>query len=61
MGIQSSYKSTLLNFMFNLRFAVAAERCTKGIYLSLLKIEDDYMIVLDTEGLRSPEINTNST
>ena len=33
MGLQSSGKSTMLNCMFNSKFAVAAGRCTKGIYM----------------------------
>lgn len=33
MGLQSSGKSTMLNCMYNSKFAVAAGRCTKGIYM----------------------------
>lgn len=61
LGIQSSGKSTLLNTMFGLEFSVSAGRCTRGIYMqvvpvsSLENIEADYMLVLDTEGLRAPE------
>ena len=58
MGIQSSGKSTLLNTMFGLQFAVSAGRCTKGVYLQPVKLEQklrekfniDYIFVVDTEG-----------
>jgi ABC-type lipoprotein export system ATPase subunit len=33
MGLQSSGKSTLLNTQYNLKFAVSAGRCTKGIFM----------------------------
>ncbi|XP_071948955.1 interferon-induced very large GTPase 1-like [Antedon mediterranea] len=61
LGIQSSGKSTMLNAMFGLQFAVSAGRCTKGIFAQLvpldtdLKAKCDYILVVDTEGLRSPE------
>lgn len=61
LGIQSSGKSTLLNTMFGLEFSVSAGRCTRGIYIQLVpvknfgKIQADYLLVLDTEGLRAPE------
>ena len=62
VGIQSSGKSTLLNTMFGLEFAVSAGRCTRGIYAQLLPVADqsglpfDYMLVLDSEGLRAHEL-----
>ncbi|XP_064116824.1 interferon-induced very large GTPase 1-like [Macrobrachium nipponense] len=63
LGIQSSGKSTLLNTMFGLQFAVAAGRCTRGIFAQLLPISEefcgtkyDYILVLDTEGLRAAEL-----
>ena len=67
MGIQSSGKSTLLNTMFGLQFAVSAGRCTKGVYLQPVKLEQklrdrlkvDYIFVIDTEGLKSPELSGN--
>ncbi|NEO55469.1 MAG: hypothetical protein F6K54_21785 [Okeania sp. SIO3B5] len=69
MGIQSSGKSTLLNTMFGLQFPVSAGRCTKGVYLQPVKLEEklrdklnvDYIFVIDTEGLKSPELSGNST
>ncbi|XP_071174099.1 interferon-induced very large GTPase 1-like [Mytilus edulis] len=60
LGIQSSGKSTLLNAMFGLQFAVSAGRCTRGVYAQLVKVEEDilpynYVLVIDAEGLRAPE------
>ncbi|XP_071818405.1 uncharacterized protein [Apostichopus japonicus] len=63
IGIQSSGKSTLLNSMFGVRFAVSAGRCTRGVFMQLLPIADslkeeigrDYIVVIDTEGLKAPE------
>ena len=64
LGIQSSGKSTLLNTMFGLQFAVSAGRCTKGAFMQLVKAEAgqpyDYILVLDTEGLRSAELAEDS-
>ena len=64
LGVQSSGKSTPLNTMFGLNFAVSAGRCTKGVYAQLIPVESslseeleyDYILVLDTEGLRAPEL-----
>ncbi|XP_064624089.1 interferon-induced very large GTPase 1-like [Lineus longissimus] len=63
LGIQSSGKSTLLNTMFGLRFAVSAGRCTRGVYVQLVEVDRsetglpfDYIMVVDTEGLRAPEL-----
>ena len=62
LGIQSSGKSTLLNTMFGLNFAVSAGRCTRGLYLQMIHVDKekselpfDYLLVVDTEGLRSQE------
>ncbi|KAL5248272.1 hypothetical protein ACHWQZ_G017452 [Mnemiopsis leidyi] len=59
MGTQSSGKSTLLNIMFGCRMRVSAGQCTKGVYIQLIKSEFndryDYVLILDTEGLRAPE------
>ncbi|MBN3324237.1 GVIN1 GTPase, partial [Atractosteus spatula] len=65
LGVQSSGKSTLLNTMFGLHFPVSAGRCTRGAFMQLVtvdqKIRDelqyDFVLIVDTEGLRSPEIN----
>lgn len=61
LGIQSSGKSTLLNTMFGLQFAVSAGRCTRGVFMQLVYVDDtcfpfDYILVIDTEGLRAPEL-----
>ncbi|KAJ8032449.1 Interferon-induced very large GTPase 1 [Holothuria leucospilota] len=61
VGVQGSGKSTLLNSLFGTNFPVQAGRCTKGLFCRLLRIESDfssklgfeYLLVLDTEGLRS--------
>ncbi|KAI1901273.1 hypothetical protein AGOR_G00032620 [Albula goreensis] len=64
LGLQSSGKSTLLNTMFGLQFAVSAGRCTRGAFMQLLTVDEemreqlqyDLVLVVDTEGLRSPEL-----
>lgn len=68
LGIQSSGKSTLLNSMFGVRFAASAGRCTRGVFMQLLPIENklkdilncDYLVIVDTEGLRAPEKSLQS-
>ncbi|XP_073689369.1 interferon-induced very large GTPase 1-like [Garra rufa] len=69
LGVQSSGKSTLLNAMFGLQFAVSAGRCTRGAFMQLVKVSDemktlmnfDYILVVDTEGLRGLELAGRST
>ncbi len=69
LGIQSSGKSTMLNAMFGLQFAVSAGRCTRGAFMQLLKVSKemktelkfDYILVVDTEGLRASELSGRST
>uniref|UniRef100_A0A3Q1IFQ9 VLIG-type G domain-containing protein n=1 Tax=Anabas testudineus TaxID=64144 RepID=A0A3Q1IFQ9_ANATE len=69
LGVQSSGKSTMLNAMFGLQFAVSAGRCTKGAFMQLVKVSKemttefrfDYILVVDTEGLRALELAGNST
>ncbi|XDV30941.1 hypothetical protein PO909_033763, partial [Leuciscus waleckii] len=69
LGIQSSGKSTMLNAMFGLQFAVSAGRCTRGAFMQLVKVSDemktqmkfDYILVVDTEGLRALELAERST
>ncbi|XP_029821829.1 interferon-induced very large GTPase 1-like, partial [Manacus vitellinus] len=64
LGIQSTGKSTLLNAMFGLQFNVSAGRCTRGAFMQLLPLDEqlqedvgfDYMLVVDTEGLRAIEM-----
>ncbi|XP_023287389.1 interferon-induced very large GTPase 1-like isoform X2 [Seriola lalandi dorsalis] len=68
LGIQSSGKSTMLNAMFGLQFAVSAGRCTKGAFMQLIKVSEemkrdfkfDYVLVVDTEGLRALELAGNA-
>ncbi|KAF4117896.1 hypothetical protein G5714_002449 [Onychostoma macrolepis] len=69
LGLQSSGKSTMLNAMFGLQFAVSAGRCTRGAFMQLIRVSDemktqlhfDYILVVDTEGLRAPELAGSST
>ena len=65
LGIQSSGKSTMLNTIFGLQFNVSAGRCTRGAFMQLLRLDVDlkkktkcsYVLIIDTEGLRAPELN----
>ncbi|XP_073687780.1 interferon-induced very large GTPase 1-like [Garra rufa] len=69
LGIESSGKSTMLNAMFGLQFAVSAGRCTRGAFMQLVQVSDkikaqmnfDYILVVDTEGLRALELAGRST
>ena len=69
LGTQSTGKSTLLNTMFGAEFPVSSGRCTRGIFMQLIPIEEelqnrlkyDYLVILDTEGLRAPELSINSS
>ncbi|XP_066536389.1 interferon-induced very large GTPase 1-like [Hoplias malabaricus] len=69
LGIQSSGKSTMLNAMFGLQFAVSAGRCTRGAFMQLVKVSEemkhtpnlDYILVVDTEGLRALELAGKAT
>ncbi|VDH98052.1 Hypothetical predicted protein [Mytilus galloprovincialis] len=61
LGVQSSGKSTLLNAMFGLQFAVNARRCTRGVFVQLVKVENctvpvDFIAVIATKGLRAPKL-----
>ncbi|XP_048402075.2 interferon-induced very large GTPase 1-like isoform X2 [Stegostoma tigrinum] len=66
IGVQSTGKSTLLNMMFGLQFAVSSGRCTRGAYMQFLKVTGqlknnlgcDFILVIDTEGLKAPELAT---
>ncbi|XP_065134318.1 interferon-induced very large GTPase 1-like [Paramisgurnus dabryanus] len=69
LGLQSSGKSTMLNAMFGLQFAVSAGRCTRGAFMQLIRVSEemkdqmrfDYILVVDTEGLRALESDGKST
>ncbi|OCT64662.1 hypothetical protein XELAEV_18045761mg [Xenopus laevis] len=64
LGVQSTGKSTLLNAMFGLQFPVANGRCTRGAFMSLIKVVEnfqwelgcEFILVIDTEGLKAPEL-----
>uniref|UniRef100_A0A8C5PQT3 VLIG-type G domain-containing protein n=1 Tax=Leptobrachium leishanense TaxID=445787 RepID=A0A8C5PQT3_9ANUR len=64
LGVQSTGKSTLLNTMFGLQFPVASGRCTRGAFMTLIRVEEDFIkelgcdfiLVIDTEGLKAPEL-----
>ncbi|XP_041432295.1 interferon-induced very large GTPase 1 isoform X2 [Xenopus laevis] len=64
LGVQSTGKSTLLNTMFGLQFPVASGRCTRGAFMTLIKVQNafqmelncEFILVIDTEGLKSPEL-----
>ena len=68
LGVQSSGKSTLLNSMFGVQFTVSAGRCTRGVYAQLVPAPTrqysshsfDYILVLDTEGIRALEDTPDS-
>ncbi|XP_041090681.1 interferon-induced very large GTPase 1-like [Polyodon spathula] len=68
LGIQSTGKSTLLNAMFGLQFAVSAGRCTRGAFMQLVRVKEDlrqekeldYVLVVDTEGLRTLEVGKST-
>ena len=57
IGPQSSGKSTLLNFLFGCDFATSEGRCTRGVYGTFFRFNDQFMgnfdgiFVIDTEGL----------
>ncbi|XP_044870494.1 interferon-induced very large GTPase 1-like [Mauremys mutica] len=64
LGGQSTGKSTLVNTMFGLQFAVSSGRCTRGAFMSLIKVAEnfqqelgcDFILVIDIEGLKAPEL-----
>uniref|UniRef100_A0A8C5DEF5 Interferon-induced very large GTPase 1-like n=1 Tax=Gouania willdenowi TaxID=441366 RepID=A0A8C5DEF5_GOUWI len=64
LGVQSTGKSTLLNTMFGVQFAVNSGRCTRGAFMLLIKVHEefkrvlncDFIVIIDTEGLKSPEL-----
>ena len=69
LGLQSTGKSTMLNTAFGLQFNVSAGRCTRGAFLQLLPLDEElrretecsYVLVVDTEGLRAPELDPLKT
>ena len=66
LGVQSTGKSTLLNTVFGVNFSVSAGRCTRGAFMQLLPIygsgkKRSYLLLVDTEGLRAPELDVTQT
>ena len=65
LGLQSTGKSTMLNTVFGLQFKVSAGRCTCGAFMQLLPLDEklraqtgcSYVLVVDSEGLRAPELD----
>lgn len=63
IGMQSSGKSTLLNSLFGCKFPVSAGRCTRGLFMRLLFLDEEFkakfgidaIILIDTEGMCAPE------
>ncbi|CAI2188056.1 12548_t:CDS:2, partial [Funneliformis geosporum] len=57
IGLESSGKSTLLNYLFHCGFATSASRCTKGVYMSYRTADIDRntidLLILDSEGMAS--------
>ncbi|XP_063333398.1 up-regulator of cell proliferation-like [Pelmatolapia mariae] len=61
IGAENSGKSTLLNTMFGVRFAVNAGTCTRGAFIQLISVSKDIrkelgcdcIMLIDTEGLKS--------
>ncbi|KAJ8023453.1 Interferon-induced very large GTPase 1 [Holothuria leucospilota] len=66
IGVQSSGKSTLLNSMFGVKFPVRAGRCTRGLFMQMLTVDEiyvknlglKYILLIDSEGIRSFERNS---
>ncbi|KAM9465890.1 up-regulator of cell proliferation-like isoform 1-T1 [Clarias gariepinus] len=64
LGVQSTGKSTLLNTMFGVQFAVGSGRCTRGAFMIFLPVGEDlkgdlfcdFILLIDTEGLKSPAL-----
>ncbi|KAM4023998.1 up-regulator of cell proliferation-like [Anomaloglossus baeobatrachus] len=64
LGVQSTGKSTLLNTMFGLQFPVASGRCTRGAFMTMIIVKENFqkmmgchfILVIDTEGLKAPEL-----
>ncbi|XP_061118171.1 up-regulator of cell proliferation-like [Conger conger] len=64
LGVQGTGKSTLLNTMFGVQFAVSSGRCTRGAFMLLIRVKEDfkvrlgcdYIMIIDTEGLKAPQL-----
>ncbi|CAG8814358.1 14211_t:CDS:2, partial [Racocetra persica] len=57
IGLESSGKSTLLNYLFQCGFSTSAGRCIKGAYMSyrhtLYKEKELDVLIIDSEGMGS--------
>ncbi|XP_010740134.2 up-regulator of cell proliferation [Larimichthys crocea] len=64
IGAENSGKSTLLNTMFGVRFAVSKGRCTRGAFIQVITVNKDIseelgcdcIIIIDTEGLKLDQL-----
>ena len=69
LGLQSTGKSTMLNTAFGLQLNVSSGRCTRGAFMQLLPLDEQlekktdisYVLIVDTEGLRAPELDPLQT
>ena len=70
LGLQGTGKSTMLNTVFGLQFNVSAGRCTRGAFIQLIHLDKtktknaagcNYVLVVDTEGLRTLEHDALTT
>lgn len=67
LGLQGTGKSTMLNTVFGLKFNTSVGRCTRGAFMQLLPVDEtikaateySYVLVIDTEGLRAPELDSS--
>ena len=67
IGIQSTGKSTLLNAVFGVCFDVGAGRCTRGVFTQLISLDEtlknelqcDFLLIVDAEGLRASELQSD--
>jgi hypothetical protein len=63
LGEQSCGKSTFMNVAFGTRLRTSVGQCTRGVNFQLVQRTEtgassfDYLLLLDTEGIRSPEFD----
>ncbi|XP_031749437.1 interferon-induced very large GTPase 1 isoform X2 [Xenopus tropicalis] len=68
LGAQRSGKATLLNTMFGLQFPMARGRCTRGAFMTLINVKEnfqkelkcDFILLIDTDFIGSPEPSQES-
>ena len=69
LGLRGTGKSTMLNTVFGLTFSTGVGRTTRGAIMQLLPVDEaikaatgySYVLVIDTEGLRSPQMYSSQT